>query len=71
MNLRQEAIMKWCKQFRPDLIQHITPKGNQSADDAFALLMSIGFEAGRQFQADRPTAPLNNPNLYLGMAVNG
>jgi hypothetical protein len=64
MNLREAAIMKWCEKHRPDLIQHITPKGNQRADDAFALLMSIGFEAGRQFQADRPKAELDNPNIY-------
>ena len=70
MNLRDAEIMKWCRKHRPDLIQHITPKGDRRVDDVFGLLLSIGFEAGRQFQAARPKTELNNPNVYLE-ATNG
>ena len=64
MNLRDAEILKWVKKHRPDLVEHVTPKGDRRIDDAFGLLLSIGFEAGRQFQADTK-AELNNPNVYL------
>lgn len=65
MNLRNAEILKWCKKYRPDIIQYLTPQGNPTADAAFALLLSVGFEAGRQFQANNPKTELNNPNVYL------
>ncbi|MBP9822309.1 MAG: hypothetical protein KBC81_02625 [Candidatus Pacebacteria bacterium] len=67
-NKRSEAIMEWLKKHRPDLAPMIkliledpfVEKPNQ----AFALLLDIGFEAGRQFQADNVGLELDNPNVY-------
>jgi hypothetical protein len=61
MNLRTAEIQKWCKAHRPDLMQYV----QENTPDAFALLLSIGFEAGRQFQSKNPKLALDNPNVYL------
>lgn len=59
--LNLEAIRKWVNTNRPD----ITSQFNVLAqNDAAILLMTIGFEAGRQFQVDNPKIPLNEPAYY-------
>lgn len=63
MNRRTQSILDWCKKNRPDLEYHVVPQGRQT-DDAFQLLLSVGFEAGRKFQADNPKTELDNPNVY-------
>jgi len=74
MNLRDSETLKWCKKNRPDLLVILEPLltngnsggfGNEKIDQAYRLLLGIGFEAGRQFQASRPKTELNNPNVYL------
>jgi hypothetical protein len=57
-----EAIKAWVKKNRPDLELYMEPLMKQ---DAVILLMTTAFEAGRQFQSDNPTFPLNEPHLYL------
>lgn len=69
MNLRNAEILKWCQEHRPDLVALITPRNERPLDDAFQLLLAVGFEAGRQFQAANQNLELNNPNVYL--ARNG
>lgn len=70
MDKRTDAVLAWVKKHRPDLIAHFDSilKYNDSNErlDAMRLLVYIGFEAGRQFQAKRPKAELNNPNIYEG-----
>jgi len=43
----------------------ITPKNERPLDDAFQLLLAVGFEAGRQFQSANSNLELNNPNVYI------
>ena len=57
-----QAVLDWCETHRPDLKPVIEAERN---NDGFILLMTVGFEAGRQFQASNPTFPLNQPHLYL------
>ena len=71
MNLRDAEILNWCKKNRPDLVELLNGLfgrglGNESIEQAYRLLLSIGFEAGRGFQAVNPKTELNNPNVYLG-----
>lgn len=56
-----EAIRKWTKENRPDIYPHFDTYITQNA---FILLLSIGFEAGRQFQNENPTKELTDRN-YL------
>jgi hypothetical protein len=60
--------MKWLQEHRRDLIPMIEPaitgKGDPRANDAFCLLLSIGFEAGRAFQKENPTASMM-PDAYI------
>jgi len=62
-----QAVLDWCDAHRPDLKPVIEHERN---NEGFILLMSVGFEAGRQFQASNPvdgdgkTLPLNQPHLY-------
>lgn len=65
INRRDAEIQKWCQKHRPDLIKYINPKGDRDLDDVFGCLLAIGFEAGRQFQADNLKTELNNPNVYM------
>ena len=57
-----QAILDWCRMHRPDLVSTIEASRN---NDAFMLLLTIGFESGRKFQHDNPAMPLDNPNSYL------
>ena len=64
--LNLKAILDWCDKFRPDLRPIVwAERGN----DGFILLMTVGFEAGRHFQKDRPDYPLDQAHLYLNQAV--
>ncbi len=64
--LNLAAILQWCDKYRPDLKAVIwAERGN----NAFILLMTVGFEAGRRFQHERPDFPLEASNLYLNQAV--
>lgn len=55
------AIRTWVEKNRPDLILHLE---GVIQSDACILLMTMGFEAGRQFQSDNPKIPLNEPMYY-------
>jgi hypothetical protein len=57
-----QAIKDWIVKNRPDLALNVDMYLQQ---DAFILLLSIGFEAGRQFQVDNPNLPLNSPSAYM------
>lgn len=54
------AIRKWVKENRPDIHPNMDIYVKQ---DAFILLLSIGFEAGRKFQNENPTLELG-PSVY-------
>jgi hypothetical protein len=58
------AIKDWCHDQRPDLVPHITriADGNVAQSDAFILLMTTAFEAGRMFQSK-----LADPARYVAM----
>ena len=56
------AIRKWVKEHRPDIYPHFDVYIKQ---DAFILLMSIGFESGRVFQHENPDLPVGDPLTYL------
>lgn len=57
-----QAILDWCAEHRPDLRPVVEAEKN---NDGFILLMTVGFEAGRVFQAKNPDFPLNQAHLYL------
>lgn len=57
-----EAIVEWVKTHRPDLVQFVPQIQN---NNIAILMLTTGFEAGRQFQHDNPEFPLNQPHLYL------
>jgi len=57
-----QAILDWCEVHRPDIRPMIESNRNV---DAFVLLLTVGFESGRQFQHDNPNLPLNQTQLYL------
>lgn len=57
-----QAIIEWCKAHRPDLVPTIESGIN---NNGVILLLTVGFESGRQFQHDNPAVPLNQPHLYL------
>lgn len=59
------AIRKWVNTNRPDLSYQLD--GIAQAD-ALILLMTIGFEAGRQFQVEHPNIPLNEPMYYANFS---
>ncbi len=58
-----QAVLDWCEKHRPDLKPKI--ECWKDADSGVVLLLSVGFEAGRQFQHDNPDLPLDQPHLYL------
>lgn len=53
------AIREWVKINRPDIHPNMDTYVEQ---DAFILLLSIGFEAGRKFQHDNSELPLKPVN---------
>jgi hypothetical protein len=57
-----QAIGDWIRKNRPDLVQHLAMV---EQTPGLLLLAQVGFEAGRQFQHDNPTMPLNEAHLYL------
>lgn len=56
-----QAIKDWIIKNRPDIAPMVDTYMSQ---DAFILLLTIGFEAGREFQNNNPTLPLG-PSAYL------
>jgi hypothetical protein len=60
--LNFQAILDWCEKHRPDLYPVVLAEKN---NDGFILLMTVGFESGRQFQHTHPEFPLDQPHLYL------
>lgn len=60
--LNFQAILDWCEQYRPDLRPVVIAEKN---NDAFILLMTVGFESGRHFQKNNPKFPLDVSDLYL------
>lgn len=62
-----QAILDYCESKRPDCTESIlhvlAMKGEQA--NAFILLISLGFEAGREFQKDNPKIPLGGGAHYL------
>jgi hypothetical protein len=69
MNKRDQAIMAWVRVHRADLLEHFEriiddgASGDPRAAGLY-LILTVAFEAGRQFQADDPGAELDNPNIY-------
>ena len=58
-----QAILDWANANRPDLAPMIKEILSAEMQDtrkgqAYLLLMTIGFEAGREFQHKTPTTPL-------------
>lgn len=49
-----EAIKAWVRSCRPDLV-HMLPQ--MERENAFILLLTIGFEAGRSWQKQSPDDP--------------
>lgn len=71
MNTRDQAILAWVENTRPDIVDHINKilEGSstnppQREAQGLHFLLVIGFEAGRRFQAKNQSAPLDNPNIY-------
>lgn len=66
-NKRDQAILDWTQEHRPDLLPQVrkclTPE--RELQETIYALMSIGFEAGREFQVNNPEVPLNSPSHYL------
>lgn len=62
------AIRRWCELVRPDLVEYIDrlATSNDRSHDAFILLMTTSFEAGRMFQSERPV-----PGEYDVHAMEG
>lgn len=67
MNRRDEMIVGWVKEHRPDLIGQLKEalEGREGGNGALTLMLQIGFEAGRLFQHSDDSAELDNPNVYL------
>jgi len=57
-----QAIIDWVNEHRPDLASYIPAIQN---NNVALLLLTTGFEAGRQFQKNNPEFPLNEPHLYI------
>lgn len=57
-----QAIKDWVEKNRPDMAHQIDAI---IEDNNAVLLLTIGFEAGREFQAENPALELNRPSLYL------
>ena len=57
-----QAIGDWVRKHRPDLAGYLPMA---ETNDAMLLLLTVGFEAGRQFQHDHPQWPLDRADLYL------
>ncbi len=57
-----QAIVDWVKEHRPDLLTFVPQIQN---NNVAILMLTVGFEAGRQFQDENPGFPLNQPHLYL------
>ena len=73
MNLRDQAILKWLREKRPDLVpvfERLLDTGVEHNVGLYAML-AIAFEAGRQFQHENPTLELDNPNVYLNAYLEG
>lgn len=62
MDKRSEAIAKWLSENRPELMKFLP---DVEKNDVALMLLTVGFEAGRQFQKENPEFPLNSPHLYL------
>lgn len=60
-NKRDQAIMNWVRIHRPDIERQVEPFLD---NEAIYTLMSIAFEAGREFQKANPNA-VNGPADYL------
>ena len=57
-----QAIKNWIEKNRPDMAHQIDAL---MENDAMILLLTIGFEAGRNFQFENPTLEINRPSVYL------
>lgn len=62
------AIRRWCELHRPDMIESIDQlaTSNNPNLNAFILLATTAFEAGRMFQSERPV-----PGEYDAHAMEG
>ena len=50
---RNEVILAWCKEHRPDTVEHMQALLKKD-DQALNFLISIAFKAGRDFATDNP-----------------
>ena len=48
-----QALYDWAENNRPDIVGHLKQIVD-NGDDALMFLLTIGFEAGRQYQIDHP-----------------
>ncbi len=66
MNKRNEIILRWLEERRPDLVSCIKNELEKSkeTDNTISLMLSIGFESGRLFQYENPLVELNNRGVY-------
>lgn len=60
--LNLAAIREWVRINRPG---YYTYFDNAIRIEHVIFNLTIGFEAGRQFQSDNPTIPLNEPMYYV------
>jgi len=53
------AIIQWCANRRPDLVNYILGinESTEERGEALRLLLAVGFEAGRHFQIANPDCP--------------
>lgn len=62
------AVLDWCQELRPDLRPVVWAERN---NNAFILLLTTGFEAGRHFQHGHPDFPFGAEasTLYVNQAM--
>ena len=61
-----QAMLDWCALYRPDWGAVIEAMAGQPNSEGFFDTLRLGFEAGRLFQHNNPTAPLYPNHDYSG-----
>ena len=66
--INMNSALEWARERRPDIVPQLESYIHSSPDDhvralqdAMLMMLGIGFEAGRFFQAVNPTCTLNLP----------
>ena len=55
---RNDVIIEWCRNHRPDIVDHVT-RILPNLSEAEAFLLSIAFGAGREFQVANPNVSIH------------